>query len=151
MQAWLHPQHTDMRKNQKPPQPDIKEVQKTKPYQHTIRWPGENLSIISKWYTGSVNNWKIIAQTNPKIHANSLGIGTILLIPADIVIRRQSMPRDYLIKFKRSRHNKSQIKHISSKKKKQKTMPLTKNKRPNRKQTKKKVPVNDLELFAPVD
>ncbi len=125
MQKWLQPQHKDMQKNQKIRHPDINKVQKIKLYQYTIRWPGETLSIISKWYTGSVNNWKIIALTNPKIHANSLGIGTILLIPADIVIRHQSMPQTFLIKFKK--------------------------KRPNGKQTKKKVPVDDLELFGPID
>ncbi|HKJ66007.1 MAG TPA: hypothetical protein VJ969_11430, partial [Desulfopila sp.] len=40
---------------------------KEKPFTHTVGRKGENLTLISKWYTGSVGNWPAIARANPSI------------------------------------------------------------------------------------
>ncbi|HBN26306.1 MAG TPA: hypothetical protein DD405_02425 [Desulfobacteraceae bacterium] len=29
---------------------------------HSVKWPGETIKIIAKWYTGDITNWKSIAE-----------------------------------------------------------------------------------------
>ncbi len=39
-------------------------------YLHKVRWPGEILSHIAAWYTGTLKNWKAIAKVNSKLASN---------------------------------------------------------------------------------
>ena len=32
---------------------------------HKVRYPGESVSIIAGWYTGEIDNWKVLAEVNP--------------------------------------------------------------------------------------
>lgn len=64
-------------------------------FSHQIRWPGENLIRISRWYTGSGENWTRIAKANPSIDARRLIIGDMVAIPDDLLITRQPMPSNY--------------------------------------------------------
>ena len=66
---------------------------------HMIQWSGETLSIIAKWYTGKAKNWRAIAEANPSINPNVLGMKTQILIPADMVVNRDPMPKEYLKRF----------------------------------------------------
>jgi hypothetical protein len=34
---------------------------------HKIKWPGENLILIARWYTGSAKNWIRLVEANPGI------------------------------------------------------------------------------------
>jgi hypothetical protein len=65
---------------------------------HQIRWPGENLSLISKWYTGRYNNWKKLIRHNPKINLNRLKIGQKIYIPDSWMKTHQSLPEKYAAK-----------------------------------------------------
>jgi hypothetical protein len=65
-------------------------------YEHTVRWPGENLSLIAKWYTGDQRNRKALTRVNPGIEPNALRIGDTVLIPANLLTTRQPMPRSFV-------------------------------------------------------
>jgi hypothetical protein len=85
------------RKIEKPPK--IQPEQKPQPatpemtyFIHTIRWPGENLIRISRWYTGSGNNWLLLAKANPSIDPRRIRIGDSILIPENLLKTRDPMP-----------------------------------------------------------
>jgi LysM repeat protein len=75
---------------------------KTKPppvpahYEHKVRWSGESLSIIAKWYTGSMENWKALAKANPKINPGRIHKGQKILIPENLLKTREPMPKSFL-------------------------------------------------------
>lgn len=64
---------------------------------HTIKWPGESLIRISRWYTGSGNNWRLIADANPSIDDRRMKIGDTILIPEDLLKTHEPMPADYRV------------------------------------------------------
>lgn len=63
---------------------------------HTIKWPGENIVVISKWYTGSENNWLKIIESNPAVDPKQIKIGASILIPEALLKTHEPMPRSYL-------------------------------------------------------
>jgi hypothetical protein len=63
---------------------------------HTVRWPGESLSLIAKWYTGSYKNWRTLAKANPRINADHIKIGDKIIIPKKLLKTKKSMPRDFV-------------------------------------------------------
>jgi hypothetical protein len=70
---------------------------KQPPYlEHTVRYQGETLSLIAKWYTGEAKNWPILADRNPGVSPNNLRIGELILIPRDMVVNTEPMPRSYI-------------------------------------------------------
>ncbi|HQH28019.1 MAG TPA: LysM peptidoglycan-binding domain-containing protein, partial [Oligoflexia bacterium] len=60
---------------------------------HVIQYPGETLGIIAKWYTGKTENWNLIVQANPGIKPNRLRLGQHVIIPAELLIKREVLPR----------------------------------------------------------
>jgi hypothetical protein len=73
-----------------PPKP------KLQPYVHEVRYSGEVLISIAKWYTGSQNNWTAIANINPHLNPNRIFIGDNILIPENLLKRRDPMPLSFL-------------------------------------------------------
>lgn len=65
-------------------------------YIHRVRWPGETLSTISQWYTGSWKNWKSLSKANPSLHPNRIGIGDNIFIPEALMKSRKPMPISFL-------------------------------------------------------
>jgi len=63
---------------------------------HKIKWSGENLILISRWYTGSANNWKRLVEANPGIDPRRIKIGDLILIPEDLLKTRRPMPIEFL-------------------------------------------------------
>jgi hypothetical protein len=63
---------------------------------HEVRWPGETLSHIALWYTGSGNNWGKIAEANPGLTPKSINIGDKILIPQELLKVREPMSRDHI-------------------------------------------------------
>lgn len=63
---------------------------------HTIKWLGENIIIISEWYTGSENNWLKIIESNPTVDPKQIKIGESILIPEALMKTHEPMPRLYL-------------------------------------------------------
>ncbi|WKZ57025.1 MAG: LysM domain-containing protein [Bdellovibrionota bacterium] len=60
---------------------------------HTVTYSGETLAIIAKWYTGDSENWKAIANANPKVNPARMKIGTVLQIPMTLVKRTEPLPQ----------------------------------------------------------
>jgi len=73
-------------------------VQKTEgaPFVHTVTHRGETLSLIAKWYTGKVGNWKIIAQLNANIIPERMPIGAKITIPRDMMSRTTKLMKEYI-------------------------------------------------------
>ena len=66
------------------------------PYTHEVRWPGETLSLIARWYTSSDSNWEKIAEANPGLKPRRIQIGDKIFIPEELLKVRKPMPRDYV-------------------------------------------------------
>lgn len=60
---------------------------------HQVRWRGESLSLIAKWYTGHYNNWKAVAQANPGLNPNHIKLGNRIYIPPEMLITKKTLPR----------------------------------------------------------
>jgi hypothetical protein len=72
-------------------------------YEHKVRWERETLSLIAKWYTGSQENWKVLAKDNPWLEPNDLSIGHKIFIPRNLLKTKKPMPRDFVLASK-SKH-----------------------------------------------
>ncbi len=63
---------------------------------HTVQWKGESLSIIAKWYTGNIHNWKLLAEYNPLNNPDRIRIGNSFFIPEALLITRVPMPKSFV-------------------------------------------------------
>lgn len=63
------------------------------PLEHKVAYPGETLGLISVWYTGSVENWRKIAQYNKGLEVTKIRIGDRIMIPPDLVKQRNPLPK----------------------------------------------------------
>ena len=77
----------------KAPQPS---KSKGKYFTHKIKWPGENLVLIARWYTGSAKNWTRLVAFNPGIDPRRIEIGDSVLISEHLLKTREPMPIDFL-------------------------------------------------------
>jgi hypothetical protein len=81
-----------------------KEIEEEKPqepayFMHTVRWPGESLSIIAKWYTGDFENWRVLAHANPGIDPNLIFVGNKIRIPENLLKTRKPIPERFVTGF----------------------------------------------------
>ncbi len=67
-----------------------------KPFVHTVKHRGETLSLISKWYTGSIDNWKEIHKLNPEIIITKMKIGATIMIPGGKLKRTTPLMKEYV-------------------------------------------------------
>lgn len=75
----------------------ITEVPKVnKPFIHTVKYKGETLSLISKWYTGSIDNWKEVHKLNPEIVITKMKIGATVMIPGGKLKRTTPLMKEYV-------------------------------------------------------
>ncbi len=82
-----------------PSPPKAERVQEERPAAdlvHTVRWKGESLSIIAKWYTGETKNWRLLAEHNPLKDPDRIGIGDRIAIPEPLLRTREPLPRDFV-------------------------------------------------------
>lgn len=63
---------------------------------HQVKWPNESLSIIAKWYTGSLMNWKVLARANPEMKPTVIHKGDRIRIPANMLKTRDPMPESFV-------------------------------------------------------
>ncbi|NOY68437.1 MAG: LysM peptidoglycan-binding domain-containing protein [Deltaproteobacteria bacterium] len=66
---------------------------------HIVTWPGESLSVISKWYTGKITNWRAIADSNPQLDPDRIYIGDEVVIPDELLITEKEMPKSFVKLF----------------------------------------------------
>ena len=65
-------------------------------FSHKVRWPGETLIDMARWYTGSGYNWMRLVDANPSINPKKILIGTSIRIPEALLKTRQPMPRKFI-------------------------------------------------------
>ncbi len=85
---------------------------------HTVRFSGETLNIVARWYTGSEKYAKSLADANPNINSNHLLIGDRVFIPKDLLKVGKSMPEKFVKKILAKPKKKKAKKKTSVKKKK---------------------------------
>lgn len=68
-------------------------------YMHTVKWPGESVSIIAAWYTGKLENWRALASANPEIDPNRIFQGNKIRIPLDMMKTQEPMPQEFVEQF----------------------------------------------------
>jgi hypothetical protein len=78
--------------------PPLKKT-KTDDYVHTVRWPGETLSIIAMWYTGESAKWKELADANPKLNPNLIYMGDEIVIPASLLKIEKPLTRSFVQQY----------------------------------------------------
>jgi hypothetical protein len=61
-------------------------------FTHEVRYQGETMGLIANWYTGSTDNYTILASENPSIDLNRMRIGDRIRIPERMLIRREELP-----------------------------------------------------------
>ena len=66
---------------------------------HKVRWERESLSIIAKWYTGHMRNWKLLAQRNPMYDPNRIRIGDEIMIPEKLLRTRDPLPKSFVDRY----------------------------------------------------
>jgi hypothetical protein len=62
----------------------------------TVTWPNESLSIIAAWYTGQIDNWKILVEANPELDPNRMRIGDKVRIPEELLKTREPMTQEFV-------------------------------------------------------
>ena len=67
-------------------------------YVHVVKWRGESLSLIAKWYTGSYGNWKALARANPGLNPNLIAIDNRINIPPEMMKTKKPLPRKVVAK-----------------------------------------------------
>ena len=65
-------------------------------YTHTVKLPGESLSIIAKWFTGDLKNWETLAKHNSTINPNRIFLGDKIRIPRHLMIRHDRMTLEFI-------------------------------------------------------
>ena len=63
---------------------------------HTVKWHGETLSYIAKWYTGAFKNWKVLAKVNPTLNPNRIYKGNQIIIPEGVLRTRNPLPKNFI-------------------------------------------------------
>ena len=74
---------------------------------HKVRYPGESVSIIAGWYTGDIENWKILAEVNPGVNPNVIHEGMKINIPESMLKTREPMTKEYVDGFYSKSRSKS--------------------------------------------
>ena len=67
-------------------------------FEHRVKWRGETLSLIARWYTGRYGNWKVIAQANPGLNPNRIVVGNIIYIPPEMMKTQKPLPHKVILK-----------------------------------------------------
>jgi hypothetical protein len=67
------------------------------PFFHQVRWQGETLSMIAKWYTGDWKNWKALAEVNPWLKPDNMFTGLKVKIPRQLLKTQKDMPREFVL------------------------------------------------------
>jgi LysM repeat protein len=75
---------------------EVKPTSEPSFYIHRVRWPGETLSIIAQWYTGSWKNWKSLSKANSNLNPKRIVIGSDIFIPEALMKSRKPMPISFL-------------------------------------------------------
>jgi iron uptake system EfeUOB component EfeO/EfeM len=85
------------------------------PFFHQVRWEGETLSMIAKWYTGDWRNWKALAKVNPWLKPDNMFTGLKVKIPRQLLKNQKDMPREFVLSSASQNKASSQTKGVNEK------------------------------------
>jgi len=68
-------------------------------YRHTVRWSGESLSLIARWYTGASGNWRKLGKANPRINPHRIKKGNFIMIPPELLKTKEPLPQKVAAKY----------------------------------------------------
>jgi len=80
----------------KAPQESVSSRVEPAPHVHTVRRSGETLVAISRWYTGSADNWKRLVDANNGLNPRRVRVGDKILIPGELMKTQEVMPADFM-------------------------------------------------------
>jgi len=67
-------------------------------FEHQVKWSGETLALIAKWYTGHYGNWKTIARANPGLNPHRIAVGDVICVPPEMMKTRKPLPQKVVAK-----------------------------------------------------
>lgn len=102
----------------------IEAVQPHDDYVHTVRWHGETLSYIAKWYTGQFRNWKVLAKANPTLNPDRIHKGNQIVIPEGVLKTRSPLPKNFVATLTPQKTDKKTPARPSSQPEEEKAIPL---------------------------
>jgi len=70
---------------------------------HKVRYEGETLSIIARWYIGNYKSWKSLAHYNPELNPSNIHVGDKVWIPRNKMKTFKRMPKSFLKKYTRQK------------------------------------------------
>jgi len=73
-------------------------------YHHRVKYSGETLSIIAKWYTGDAENWQALTKANPKLNPKRINVGDKIRIPRKLLNTKRPMPRSFMVASTKKKH-----------------------------------------------
>lgn len=75
-------------------------------YYHKVKYSGETLSLIAKWYTGDMENWRALTKANPKLDPDRIIVGHRIRIPHKLLNTKKPMPRSFVVGFTKRKKSK---------------------------------------------
>jgi hypothetical protein len=76
-------------------------------FYHKVKYSGETLSIIAKWYTGDAENWQALTKANPKLDPKRINVGDKIRIPRKLLNTKRPMPRSFVVASTKKKQQKS--------------------------------------------
>lgn len=76
--------------------PIAEEVAPIKQFSHTVSSRGETLALIALWYTGQIENWRVLADANPSLDADRIELGQEIFIPEALLKQRKPLGEEEL-------------------------------------------------------
>ena len=61
-------------------------------FYHTVKYRGETLGLIARWYTGNTANWQLILKENPGMRPERINLGDVIRIPSRLVTEKSPLP-----------------------------------------------------------
>ncbi len=95
-ETWVKSLKSDASEQPAPPQQECEGSPSSSFYTHRVTWTGESLSIVAKWYTGNLENWKVLSKANPEIKPHSLRLGMKIRIPESMIVNRDPLPQEFV-------------------------------------------------------
>ena len=66
---------------------------------HTVKYPGETVSIIAAWYLGDKMRFDVLAAANPEINPALIRVGMKINIPENLAKTREPMTKEFVDGF----------------------------------------------------
>jgi len=82
-----------------PNETKVETPQKPTYHIHTVKWRGESLAIIAKWYTGNLRNWEALTQADSNLTPTRIFVGDRIRIPENLLKTREPMPQQFVASF----------------------------------------------------